>query len=348
MERVKQKYFAASNSAEGFKSYYGEVFDPCKYSRIYVIKGGSGTGKGYFMKEVAREAEKRGFFPTYIYCSSDPESLDGVIIPELTTAIIDGTAPHVVEPSLVGAIEVIVDLGAFLNTSMLSGSRKVIGEIVRQKDECYERAYRYLAAYKQISENMDRMILPYLKLEKMKKFVARLTSDISGEGNEEYRLVRSVGMKGRVFFDTYRRNAEIYYRIDDHYESAHFLMQELYRALHQRGADMKLSPDPIISARYGSISFDNDRVAFEIAGDAQDEGRAVNMKRFLDGVGTVRIRGDFRAAMRVRDNVSDLAQLELEKAKKYHFTLEEIYGAAMDFEAKEQLTREICDKIFAK
>ena len=131
-ESTKKKYFAASNSAQGFKNYYDNVFDVKKYSKIYIIKGGPGTGKSYFMKNVAEYAEELGFSVTYIYCSSDPNSLDGIIIEELKIAILDGTAPHACEASLPGAAENIVNLGEFWNTSVLSGSRKIIENLNSQ------------------------------------------------------------------------------------------------------------------------------------------------------------------------------------------------------------------------
>ena len=69
--------FAASNSARGFKSYYDQVFDRKKLERVYIIKGGPGTGKSSFMKRVALWAQKKGMDVEYYYCSSDTNSLDG-------------------------------------------------------------------------------------------------------------------------------------------------------------------------------------------------------------------------------------------------------------------------------
>ena len=43
--------FAASNSAHGFHSYYAEFFDDAEVDRVFVIKGGPGTGKSRFMRE---------------------------------------------------------------------------------------------------------------------------------------------------------------------------------------------------------------------------------------------------------------------------------------------------------
>ena len=73
-------YFAASNSAKGFFSYYKECFDDGRIKHLYAIKGGPGTGKSYFLRKVARQGEGLGWNCEYIYCSSDPDSLDGVIM----------------------------------------------------------------------------------------------------------------------------------------------------------------------------------------------------------------------------------------------------------------------------
>ena len=85
------------------------------------------------MKNVATEAEKRGMSVRYIYCSSDAHSLDGIIINEMKTAVLDGTSPHVFEPQAVGTIEAIVDLGAFLDEKKLIGCRAQVEGALAEK-----------------------------------------------------------------------------------------------------------------------------------------------------------------------------------------------------------------------
>ena len=342
-------YFAASNSADGFKSYFERVFDPKKYSRVYIIKGGPGTGKSRFMKKIAQVGEERGFFVERVYCSSDPHSLDGVIIPALKVAVVDGTAPHVYEPHLPGALESIVDMGELWNPSLLMGSRRIIEELNEQKKRCFERGYRYLAAYKRVSENMEQMIRRAVKLDKIKKFAARFAAmSQSGEGTEEYRLANSIGMSGRFGFDTYRAQAGVYYEINDYFETGHFLLREIYNAQKEQRADMILSPNPILCDRLDALSVMPQGLTFEIGDSGSDDIRNINMKRFVNTVDIIAIRSNIRLATRLRDGIYDMAALEFENVKKYHFTLEEIYGAAMDFEAKEQLENEFCKKIFDK
>lgn len=348
MKIIKKKYFAASNSAEGFKSYYSNVFDPSEYSKIYVIKGGPGTGKSYFLKKAAEHAELCGFSVIYIYCSSDPNSLDGIIVEGAGIAMLDGTSPHAIECSAPGAIENIVDLGAFWNTAMLAGSRRIIEGLNRQKSRCFERAYRYLAAYKRASENMEDAIRPHIKTEKIKKYISRFIPDEEGEGRERYLLADSIGMQGRVSFDTYRQSAGIYYVIKDHFEAGHVLLSALYGELKKKRADMTISFDPVLSDRINAITLTSSGLTFRIGADeTEDAGRVINMKRFVDAGDMQEARSDYRMANRLRSGIEELALHELEKAKKYHFTLEEIYGGAMDFSAKDRFCTEFCNKIFS-
>ena len=85
----EEKYFAASNGAGGFINYYHTVFDVEKLAHLYIIKGGPGTGKSSFMRDVANRAEGEGNTVVYFYCSSDPDSLDGILIKDKKIALLD-------------------------------------------------------------------------------------------------------------------------------------------------------------------------------------------------------------------------------------------------------------------
>ena len=72
--------FMGANSPIGFCSFFEEIYNPYKNHHPYIIKGGPGTGKSTVMKKVARKAEEKGYDTELIYCSSDPSSLDGIIV----------------------------------------------------------------------------------------------------------------------------------------------------------------------------------------------------------------------------------------------------------------------------
>lgn len=63
-----------------------------------------------------------GYNLEYMHCSSDSESLDGIVIPAKKVALLDGTAPHVVDPKNPGAVDEIINLGDFWDEE---GIRKI-------------------------------------------------------------------------------------------------------------------------------------------------------------------------------------------------------------------------------
>jgi hypothetical protein len=63
-------------------------------NKRYFIKGRPGSGKSTMLKKLASEAGERGFDVEIYHCGFDPDSLDMIILREMSTAIFDSTAPH--------------------------------------------------------------------------------------------------------------------------------------------------------------------------------------------------------------------------------------------------------------
>lgn len=60
----------------------------------YFIKGRPGSGKSTLLKQIVEFAVQRGFNIELYHCDFDPESLDLIIIPELSVCAFDSTDPH--------------------------------------------------------------------------------------------------------------------------------------------------------------------------------------------------------------------------------------------------------------
>lgn len=91
-------FFAGANSGEGFQNLFPEMVDLEDTYDLMVLKGGPGVGKNTFMREIGRSMEAAGTPVEYLWCSGDPDSLDGVVLPELHCAVVDGTSPHDTAP----------------------------------------------------------------------------------------------------------------------------------------------------------------------------------------------------------------------------------------------------------
>lgn len=149
-----RKFFPGANSAYGFYSLYSQLYSPA-CEKVFILKGGPGTGKSTLLQGIGEAMRLDGFDVEYHYCSANPISLDGVVIPTAGVALLDGTAPHVVDPRYPGAVEEIVNLGDFWDEPYLVKQKEAIRSLVDSIGLFYQRAYIYLAAAKSYRDVVD-------------------------------------------------------------------------------------------------------------------------------------------------------------------------------------------------
>ncbi|WP_054860951.1 hypothetical protein [Gracilibacillus sp. JCM 18860] len=77
-------------------------------TKRYFIKGRAGSGKSTLLKKVVSASKERGFDIEVYHCGFDPESVDMVVIRELSVCLFDSTDPHEYFPKRKG--DEIVDL----------------------------------------------------------------------------------------------------------------------------------------------------------------------------------------------------------------------------------------------
>lgn len=145
--------FPGGNTSKGFYSFYQYIISQEDAKRIFILKGGPGVGKSTFMKKIAARMLERGYDGEYMHCSSDNSSLDGIVIPKIGIAMIDGTAPHVVDPKNPGVVDEIIHLGDFWNESGMVKHRQEVLKVNREIGSIFARAYRYLKAAWQIYDD---------------------------------------------------------------------------------------------------------------------------------------------------------------------------------------------------
>ena len=343
--------FAASNSAHGFKSYYKDVFDSSGAERIYIIKGGPGTGKSRFMKEVVDYCKGIGYLSEIYNCSSDPDSIDGVII-DGRVIILDGTSPHTAEPEVAGARDEIINLGAFWDANALAKRYDEISELCSRKSGAYAKGYRYLAGCGELVLINRGLIMPTIKTQKMKNYISRIMSNIPrGTGGKILpSIVDSIGMKGRVKYDTYERCAKKLYTVIDWYSSANIFLAELIQAAQMKDIPMRVSYEPVSSEFPDAVYFINSDIAFVATPPHEvdaSSGTRINMKRFIDKSSLDVVKREYKNNVKLYEALLSSGCDAFAEAGEYHFALEEIYSSCMDFSAKERYTASFCEMLGA-
>jgi len=346
---MKRKYFAASNSAGGFVNYFPHIFTPDRCRRLFVVKGGPGTGKSYFMKQVAEAAERAGHTVTYYYCSSDPASLDGLLIEDMGIGFVDGTAPHVWEPTSVGVFEQLINLGEFWNIETLASRRITIEALGAEKKRGYEQVYGYLSAAGAIRRAMLREMRSAVDEDKMYRAVARTIGKLDCSSKEHYceeiALCDSVGMEGHVRLDTYERTSKTRYAIKDIYGISSLFFDEFHRLCQKQRIPLRISRNPILPERIDAIAIPENDTAFTLT--AGEEGEPINLQRFVRMEEYRMIRASLKEKRAVAEQLEGFAYQVLSSVRECHFAMERLFFDAMDFSAKEAFTTAFCTKLFA-
>ena len=172
--------FAGGNTAQGFYSCFEDIMPQGQRRRMFYIKGGPGVGKSTLMGRVAKAAEEMGQRVEYFHCSSDPESLDGVALPDLGWALMDGTAPHVYDPAVPGARDTLLSLGDFLDEEAMRPKAKEIDALQQEISQRFRRCYRFLSAAGQLGKLCGA---PYeLRKDALHQLAQEWTADLPRRG----------------------------------------------------------------------------------------------------------------------------------------------------------------------
>ena len=348
---MHETYFAAANSGAGFVSYYADIFHPNQYDRLYLIKGGPGTGKSSLMRRVAAEAEKRGISVRRYACSSDPDSLDGVVVGENKFAMLDSTAPHTQDTMLPGAGDELIDLGQFWNTERLSRARREIIALNQRKKMAYTRAYDWLCGVQACEKNTIHLLEGCVDYPKLRKAVRRYLQGVrSGAGNVKPALIDSIGMRGRVCFDSMQSDSTFSYILTGTRGGGDIFLREVAGLCGEMQYDVDISRTPTDPTRLNALCLRRDKVSFideSCAAEKREQDKAINMERFWLPDQLRIVRGEVRQAARCREQLMKGAELAFADAREAHFAIEQIYIAAMDFAALNDYCNTLIERIFS-
>ncbi|MGE5381289.1 MAG: hypothetical protein ACM3NT_09530 [Methylocystaceae bacterium] len=172
--------FPGGNTGLGFFSYYHYI-TPDDARHKYIIKGGPGVGKSSLMKTLGERCLQAGLEVEYHWCSSDNNSLDGIALPQYQVAVIDGTAPHVVDPRYPGAVDEIVNLGEQWDREVLVASRQSIINNTREIGLLFNRAYSQLTRAATMYNEIDLMMAAKVNESKLHSITRQLASLLDKE-----------------------------------------------------------------------------------------------------------------------------------------------------------------------
>lgn len=346
-----EKYFAAANTESGFFSLFDEVFSPEHLRRIYILKGGPGTGKSTLMSNLGFAAKERGYEVEYIYCASDPDSLDGIIIPALSVAVLDGTAPHLTDPVYPGVSEHIINLEEAFDCTALEKKREEIFSLIRSKKEAYRTAYRFLCAAGSLEKERDSLTTAFFLHEKAEAAVGRLLSSFryTKTGPQKQRYISAISCKGFQTLDTLRLRAKKIFAVTDKYGLGCYFMNTLYEAVCSKKLASIICASPLIRTHKEAIFLEGEDILF-ILSEENESGSAdktINCMRFIRKEAVSARKGRLRFLGKCKEAVMEGAFSSLREAGEFHKKAEKIYSACVDFSKIDSIKYRILSEIFA-
>lgn len=340
---MAQSYFLGCNSADGFVSIFNELYDPYDGWTLYIIKGGPGTGKSTLMKKLCSEADKKKISYEKIYCSSDPDSLDGIIFNDLKISVADGTSPHILEPKFPGAAEHFIMLNNFWNKEILAENRDSIIKYSTLISAEHAKCVKFLKASQIIQNEIKRIVLLNTDTEKLKRFILRekrkneTDLDINKIPQIRTRILDAVTPKGILFQKetVYSQCDDVIIIKDGHSVISPIIIDELIPFYLKQRKDIikcKSFINPLNLCEHIILpeikkAYITDNYNFNLKTDAN----YIHATRFYRKISAGE-KEILNSALKAKLNAIEKASGHLKNAKELHDKLESYYKEAMNFD----------------
>lgn len=331
-------FFVGANSGSGFQNLFSKMINIEDAYDVMILKGGPGVGKNTFMREIGRTMEQAGTAVEYLWCSGDPDSLDGIVLPELRCAVADGTFPHVLEPKYPAAVDRYVDLGRFYDLTAAKAEAESVKVHTKHYKDAYVRAYRSLKAARQLELDSVAAAEKTFDAERAKRRVQgiiqrELPKRGGQKGTTSRRFLGSITHKGPIWrFDTVDTLCPKVYEFADNWERAGGLLAHLHQAAAERGWDSVVCPAPEDVNRIEHLLIPGLGLAFVTSRPGMEYGKKPYRRIRLDAVAPQ----EGKSKLRFRSRMVALLRQEgieaLQDAKTHHDRLEGVYNPYVDFD----------------
>lgn len=335
-------FFLGANGPAGFVSFFSRLQSPKNH--LYLIKGTPGSGKSTLMKAFAARHENDRLLER-IHCSSDPDSLDGVLLPERRVCLLDATPPHELEPQYPLAVEESVNILAAADAAK---AQPVAAQIVSLTDriaDCHRAFCRHLSLVQKLRNEGRALLLPMVDTAKRTQFTERLARRELRrplpEGEESVRMLSACTPQGLIrFTQTVQTLCSTVYFLEDDWsicapqilcalrEKLLAAQAAFYTCRSPYDPEQEIEAILIPSLSLGFAQVSQTFPPFEVA-----HPHHIHSARFLPPAALAANRTKLRFYQKMANSVLRQGIEQLVTAKRLHDELEHFYGACIDFPA---------------
>ncbi len=360
MGKVKH-YFAEGNTSQGFFSLYEETFQGLE--RLFILKGGPGTGKSSFIQGVAQAALQEGLDAELYHCSLNHPSINGLIIPKLQAGFVDGTFPHCMEPQYPGIVDHIINLGDYWNREQLLAHKNDIKPLIQSKSLHLAAAYRHYEKAKLIHDEWEQIYIQAMDFFKANKVTKELLERVFDgversplQGTVQQKLFGAATAQGAVnYYDNLTDELQKRYIIKGRPGSGKStMMRKMGKQAERLGLSVQYFPCGLDPSSLDMVLLPElsvavlDGTAPHVVDPDGPRDEVIDMFELCMNPKVEEERAeDIKAVSRRYAHEMSLGGDALKKAKYIHDQIKSYYSAAMDFEQVNQKREEIIKDILA-
>ena len=349
------QFFLGTNSPEGFVSLYHQWANQEQTLAFYVLKGGPGCGKSTLMRQTAKQLEAAGVLVEYILCSGDPDSLDGIAVPQKRAALMDGTAPHRIDPAYPGVTGHYVDLSTGYDRAGLFAQRDSILAAAQAYRACYPKAYDCFAEGERIRQHSHSIFhTQNARRRAEQKAMEILDQEIPHHGTQSgkrsQRFLGALTYQGKILLEeTAAALCSRIFAIKDSCGLSSILLQHLEQGFLSRGCDVLSCPSPEQPGKLEHILIPSLSLAL-ITNPSHGSASVcttVETKDFAESSVWQENESLLNAAHHMAEREYQKGIRFLKDAKEKHDALEAMYYPFMDFSQNQARAEQIASEILA-
>ncbi|HAN09697.1 MAG TPA: hypothetical protein DCP90_03690 [Clostridiales bacterium] len=351
-------YYASGNTAKGFYSLIESNL--VNLNKLFILKGGPGTGKSTLMKKIAERWINEGHDIEYLHCPSDNDSIDGVINSTIKVGLVADGDPNVVEPIALGASIEYIKLGTELDLNKIESNVVDIVNINFKVRDCHKKAYANFENALKLHDEWEKVYIDNMNFERADSFtdeiIDLLLKDFVSDkkASVKDRFLGAATPEGpKDFIENLTSNISKRYFLKGRPGTGKStILKKIAKAASDRGADVEVyhcgfdpdSLDMIILRELDVCIFDSTSPHEYFPTKDNDEIIDVYKELVVQGTDEKYKKKLDKIILRYKGYMTE-ANNFLKEAKELNDRFEAIYSDAMDFSKIDEIRNDLIMKI---
>lgn len=164
MSDKNRHFFVNGNTAQGFVNKLNSNLQGLE--KLIILRGAFGTGKACCMHALASACEATGFPLEYLHCPSAPDTYDGLIIPALRLAVIDGTDLHYTDEKWPVPEVSFIDTDTIFDRALLDTLKELAASAASEIENLHDSAFSCFGEALHIHDEWEKIYIGNMDFSK--------------------------------------------------------------------------------------------------------------------------------------------------------------------------------------